>query len=168
MSKYLDQKSPRLAGSEKEFAGHTMAIKSPLKAAAVVASIALLLLSFAAIDSTRKGYLVWFARIPSAAISINGKPAKGWLHGTRDGQTMFFTRADSDKPVTYDLIFTSGEKNFVVACGTWVAPQLPFIAVGDVNPPCFFVGGHGGRNLNKGERFVSFVTDDGARLEADW
>lgn len=143
-------------------------MRGPPKAVAVLGGILLLLLILTAVNSTRKGYLTWFIKVPNALILVNGIPVKGWLHSTREGRVMFFTRADADKPVTYDLVFTPSGEKYVAGCGTWVALRLPAIPVGDVNPACLFAGGHGGRNLNKKDRFVSFTADDGAELEAHW
>lgn len=138
------------------------------KAAATFAGIVLAFLGCAMTYSTVKGYTVWFGRVSRAVITAEGKQIRGWLHSTRDGQVMFFTRADSNKPATYDLVFAPGGRNYVIGCGKWVAPRLPFIPVGDVGPPCLFGDGHGGSNLSRAERSVSFVADDGAKLEAHW
>jgi hypothetical protein len=55
--------------------------------------------------STAKGYTVWFLKIPNAIITVNGAQSKGWLQKANNGGTMFFTRADSIKSETYDVVF---------------------------------------------------------------
>jgi hypothetical protein len=117
--------------------------------------------------STAKGYTVWFIKIPHAVITVNGRQTTGWLHEAHNGNTIFFTRSDSSKPETYDLVFANEGNGQVLSCGAWVASRLPLIAIGDVNPPCFFEGS-AGRGLTKGPRSIAFTTNEGARVEARW
>jgi hypothetical protein len=138
------------------------------KIASVVLAFLFAFLAYTMIYSTAKSYTVWFHRFPHAVMTADGRQIKGWLHSTRDHRAFFFTRADSDKPFTYDLAIAPSGSRSVLGCGTWVAPRFPVIPVGDVDPPCLSRGGGGGRNLTTGERSVSFVASDGVRLEAHW
>jgi hypothetical protein len=142
-------------------------MKILVRTAALIVGALLVFLAYAMIYSTAKGYTAWFFRIPDAVITVNGTRAKGWLHSASNGRAIFLTRADRAKHETYDLVFGPDGKGLVLSCGNWVAPRLPLIPVGDVNPPCFFEGS-GGHNLTKGLRSVTFEANDGARLEAHW
>jgi len=132
-----------------------------------MAGALLIFVVFAMAYSTAKGYTVWYLKLPVYIISVNGKQAKGWLHRATNERSMYFTRADSSKPITYDLVFVEGENGYVSSCGTWIAPRLPAIPVGDLNPPCFLEGS-AGRNLIRGPRSIAFTTDAGTWLEAHW
>jgi hypothetical protein len=143
-------------------------MKTFVRTVAVTAGVLFVLVVFAMAYSTAKGYTVWFLRVPDAVITVNGTRASGWAHKTtKDGHTMFFTRADSKKTETYDLVFIEDGNGHVLSCGTWVASRMPLIAVGDVNPPCFFEG-LAGHDLTRGPRSIAFTTYDGTRLEAHW
>ena len=117
--------------------------------------------------STAKGYTSWFFRVWHPHITVNGIPSEGWLHRNRDGNGIFLTEHGSDRSVTYDLIFTDGGNGHVLNCGAWVAPRWPAIPIGDVNPPCFYLG-YAGQSLTRGTNSVSFTTMDGRKLHADW
>jgi hypothetical protein len=144
-------------------------MRRSFKAATTAVALVLAFLAFCLAYSTLKGYTTWFAWIPQAVITADGKSIKGWLHGTRDHRALFFTRADSDRPFTYDLSFAPGGNGAILGCGSWVAPRVPLIPIGDVNPPCLSTaGGGGGHNLMRGQRSVSFVANDGVKLEAHW
>jgi hypothetical protein len=133
----------------------------------VFAGVFLVLVVLPGIYSTAMGYTVWFFKISSPVITVDGKQTKGWLHKARDGRVLFFTRKDADRPETYDLVFTDSGNAYVLSCGTWTAPRLPVLPVGDVNPPCFFKGS-AGQNLTRGPNSVAFISIDGKRLEARW
>jgi len=134
---------------------------------AVTASAFLVLVVLPGIYSTARGYTVWFFKISSPIITVDGKPTKGWLHKTHDGRVVFFTRNDTDRPETYDLVLTDNGNGSVLSCDTWTAPRLPVFPVGDVNPPCFFKGS-AGEGLTRGPNSVAFTSIDGKRLEARW
>jgi hypothetical protein len=142
-------------------------MKLPMRTIAGMAGALLIFVVFAMAYSTAKGYTVWYVKLPISIISVNGKQAKGWLHRATNERSMYFTRADSSKPVTYSLVFVDGGNGYVWSCSTWVAPRLPAIPVGDLNPPCFLEGS-AGRNLTRGPRSIAFTTGDGTRLEAHW
>jgi hypothetical protein len=80
---------------------------------------------------------------------------------------MFFTRADSGKSETYDLVFVHDGDGQVLSCDGWVAPRLPLFAVGDLSPHCFLEGS-AGHNLTRGPRSIAFTANDRTRLEAHW
>jgi len=142
-------------------------MKKLVRGTAAIAGTLFAFVALAMAYSTAKGYTVWFIKIPHAVVTVNGRQTKGWLHEANKGNTIFFTRADSSKRQTYDLVFAHEGNGRVLSCGEWVASRLPLIAIVDVNPPCFFEGsaGHG---LTKGPRSSAFTTNDGARIEAHW
>jgi hypothetical protein len=142
-------------------------MKMFVRIVALLAGALLIFVALAMVYSTVKGYTAWFFRIPGAIFTVNGARAKGWLHRARNGRAAFFTVAYPTKSETYDLVFGSDGKGQVLGCGTWVAPRLPVIPIGDVIPPCFLEG-TAGRNLTKELRSVAFITKDGAKLEARW
>jgi hypothetical protein len=142
-------------------------MKTLVRIASLFAVVFLILVASAIIYSTEKGYTAWFVRIPDAVISVNGARAKGWVDSASNGRAIFFTRADSAKPVTYDLVFRQDGKGLVLSCGSWVAPRLAVFPVGDVNPPCFFEGS-AGHDVTREPRSVAFTTNEGARVEARW
>ena len=142
-------------------------VKASVKA---IAFIAISLFAFAAMAlaySTAKGYTSWFVRVWHPIITVNGIRSEGWLHRTRDGNGIFLTEHNSSRSVTYDLIFTDSGNGFVLSCGAWVAPRWPAIPVGDVSPPCSFLG-YAGHSLTRGTNSVSFTTLEGRKLQADW
>jgi len=132
--------------------------------------IAISLFAFAVLSltySTAKGYTSWFFRVWRPVISVNGIRSEGWLHRTRNGNVIFLTEHSAGRSVTYDLVFTDSQTGHVFSCGVWVAPRLPVIPIGDVNPPCFLLG-YAGNDLTRGTNFVSFTTLDGRKMQADW
>lgn len=142
-------------------------IKTSVKAMALIA-ISVLAFAFMALAySTAKGYTSWFFRVRHPVITVDGIRSEGWLHKTRNGDTFFFTEHSQGRSVTYDLVFTASGNRYVFSCGAWVAPRWPAIPVGDVNPPCFFLG-YAGRTLTKAANSVAFTTLDGRKLQAHW
>lgn len=142
-------------------------MKTLVRIAALFAVVFVILVASAIIYSTGKGYTAWFFRIPNTVVTVNGARTKGWLHSDSSGRAIFFTRADTVKPETYDLVFASGRNGQVLSCETWVAPRLPVFPVGDVNPPCFLEGS-AGHDVTRGKRSVAFTTNEGVRIEAHW
>ena len=142
-------------------------MKKLVRHTAAVAGTLFAFVAFAMAYSTAKGYTVWFIRIPHAVVTVDGRQTTGWLHEANEENTIFFTRADSSKAETYDLVFAHEGNGRVLSCGESVASRLPLIAIGDVNPPCFFEGlaGHG---LTRGPRSIALTTNDGTRIEAHW
>lgn len=142
-------------------------LKTAVKTITLIAISFSLLAAMALAYSTAKGYTSWFFRVRHPVIMINGVRSEGWLHRTRDGNAIFFTEHNSVRSVTYDLAFDDSGNGDVFNCGTWVAPRWPTIPIGDLNPPCFFLG-YAGQDLTRGPNSVSFSTLDGRRLEAHW
>jgi hypothetical protein len=142
-------------------------MKKLVRTTAAIAGTFFAFVAFAMAYSTAKGYTVWFIKIPHTVITVNGRQTTGWLHKANNGNAIFFTRADSSKPETYDLVFANDGNGRVLSCGAWVASRLPLIAIGDVNPPCFCEGS-AGYGLTKGPRSIAFTTNEGARVEAHW
>ena len=142
-------------------------VKASAKAIAIIAislfAFALMALAY----STARGYTSWFFRVWHPVITVNGIRSEGWLQKTRDGNRIFLTEHSSGQSVTYDLVFTDSGNGHVLSCGAWVAPRWPAILIGDVNPPCFFLG-YAGHGLTRGTNSVSFTTLDGRKLQVDW
>jgi hypothetical protein len=80
----------------------------------VAASVFLILIVFPETCSAAKGYTVWFFKMSKPIVTVDGKPIRGWLHKTHDGRVVF-TRNDTDKPETYDLVFTDNGNGQVLS-----------------------------------------------------
>ena len=142
-------------------------LKTSVKAITLIAICFFVLAAMALAYSTATGYTSWFFRVRHPVITVNGIRSEGWLHRTRNGNVIFFTEHSPSRAVTYELVFADSGNGHVFSCGAWVAPRWPTIPMGDLNPPCFFLG-YAGQHLTRGSNSVSFSTLDGRRLEAHW
>jgi hypothetical protein len=122
-------------------------------------------------------YAVWYFVVPSARLTVDGRPAQGWLHRSSHRGTLFLTRRDRRKAESYMIWIPHDRQGSVVSCGHWTAPRLPAFPIGDVNPPCWTIVASedpspkpslAARNLAAGINFVEFTADDGSRLRASW
>jgi hypothetical protein len=148
-------------------------MKRTLKVAACVAGIGLLLITLAFTYSTARGHTSWFIAVPRVTITLDGKPSAGYVHRARGGGNLFVTFDHAGKRQTYDLAVTEEGSVSVYRCGEWVAPRLPAIPIGDVNPPCFFVEPpityrRIVQKASVGQSYAAFITDENEKLEAHW
>lgn len=143
-----------------------------LRTAVVVAGIVIgFLVVLAMIDP----HMTWFLEVPSARLTVDGRPAKGWLHKGNHNQTLFLTRATSGGQKSY-MIWAPGDgRGSVRGCGSWTSPHFPIFAIGDVNPPCspWLVSGETGtaffaQSVVIGKDLVEFTAEDGSRVKVSW
>jgi hypothetical protein len=149
-------------------------VRSGLKIAAI--SI-LVLFGIVTIHEIFPPYTAWYFVVPSARLTVDGRPEPGWLHRGNRRETLFLTRRDKEKAEAYMIWIPHDGLGIVCNCGHWTAPRLPVFPVGDVNPPCWVFSAGGGptskptlpaRNLVAGTDFVEFTADDGSRVRASW
>ena len=143
-----------------------------LRTAAIVAVVLVALLG---IREAFFGYTAYFVIVPGAKVFTDGRPSAGWLHRGGKGQLLIVTRTASGRRESYWVNRPEEKAGSVRACGDWVAPRLPLIAIGHANPPCMFIEGAliedsspSPRPPVFGSRFVEFTAEDGARVRAVW
>jgi hypothetical protein len=121
-------------------------------------------------------YTDYFVLDPGPKLYINGKAVSGWLHRSIKGHNLILT-LNRLKHESYWITMPEERGGSVRSCRDWAAPRFPLIAIGDVNPPCFFIVVSESpapmpkslaRNPNFGPRFAEFTADDGSRVKASW
>lgn len=122
--------------------------------------------------STAQGYTIWYFGVLGPQVLLDGRPVEDRVHKGQNGLDVLVSRIEGGEAVTYTVILPN--RHVGPRCPS--APWFPIFAEGDLlygncigiasedsepyNPPA--------RNLAIGERFVSFVADDGKRVEARW
>ena len=148
-------------------------MKYALKPLIGVATFLAILAGAAMTYSTAEGYTVWYFVVPTAGISVNGKPSSGWVHKMQNGLEILVTRNDSERRETYAVLLTTGDVR--QRCPT--APRIPIFAEGDLIPPgCIGIDNGSSislrhppdRKLTITSKSVVFLADDGKRIEAHW
>jgi hypothetical protein len=113
--------------------------------------------------------------VPRARLTVDGRPALGWLHRANRRETLFLTRRDGGKAESYFIYISGDSKAIVSGCGPWTVTRVPAFPAGDLNPPCeTVVANEGttripsllGRNFAAGSNFVEFTADEGSRVKA--
>src|SRR5262249_48628161 len=119
----------------------------------------------------------WYYLDFHSQVLVDGKPTHGRVHRDRDGKSLFVTRTEGDKSITYMVILPRESGGYVRSCGDWVAPRFPFVASGDLNPLCWTVRVAESpspgpttppRTLFVGRNLVEFTANDGSRVRATW
>lgn len=122
-------------------------------------------------------YTVWYFVVPSARLTVDGRPERGWVHRGKHRESLFLTRGDRGKTESYMICIPKDRQGYVLSCGHWTAPRLPAFPIGDLNPPCWTIVASEDptpkpslpvRNLAAGTAFVEFTADDGSRVKASW
>jgi hypothetical protein len=122
-------------------------------------------------------YTAWYFVVPSARLTVDGRPEQGWLHRGSHAGNLFLTRRKGGNVESYLIMIPRDGQGSVSSCGNWAAPRLPAFPIGDVNPPCWTI--HAAedptpkftlpsRKLISGEHFVEFTADDGSRIRGSW
>ena len=145
-----------------------------LKFAAV---LMLVLIGLLVAEGIYSPYVFWYFIVPHAQLTVDGKPAQGWLHRSHHGDILFLTRHDTDKVETYRIWISHDGKAGASRCEDWTAPRFPAFSIGDVNPPCLKIEIADDsipkptppkRDFVAREAFVEFTADDGSRLRVSW
>lgn len=122
-------------------------------------------------------YTAWYFVVPSARLTVDGRPEQVWLHRGNHRESLVLTRRDRGKAESYMIWIPHDRQGSVLSCGHWTAPRLPAFPIGDVSPPCWTIVASESptpkpslptRNLAAGTNFVEFTADDGSRLKASW
>jgi len=156
-------------------------VENGLKALAwLVVAVTLLIVAMFAYTTVR-GYTTWYFMLPSARLTVDGKPTDGRLHRHTDGRwkITYLTRKDAGRIESYRVTQDIDRGTGVSSCGDWTAPQWPVFPVNHQAVPCFFFVAaeeHPGkveaeppaRNLQVGPNFIEFTADDGKRIRASW
>jgi hypothetical protein len=132
--------------------------------------------TLACVSSTAHGYMAWDFMLPTARLTIGGTSNTGYVnrYGGSNGTDLIVTRRASWRGETYWIVLPRNHRPSVKRCVDWTAPRFPVIAIGDVNPPCWYVIDEDprpeppDRNLVSGQNFVEFTGDDGKRVKAQW
>jgi hypothetical protein len=146
-------------------------VKRALK---IAASSALVFVGVAVALSIFSPYTAWYFIVPTAHLTVDGRPVHGWLHRGSHAKVLFLTRQVKGKSESYMVGLRDSRPRLVLSCGAWTAPRLPAFPVGDVNPPCLFASSAADspllpdRNLLVGLDSVEFTADDGSRIKATW
>jgi hypothetical protein len=117
-------------------------------------------------------HFAWYFVVPGARVTVDSKRVNATVHRHRDRAENYLivTRENGRRRESYLLA-----PRFAGDCGTWVAPKSPIFGLGDVNPPCVFVGDVWGkqdapvrRDLRYGSKSFEFTANDGKRVSISW
>jgi len=111
-------------------------VRRGLKTAAILILVLLGILITVDIFSP---YAAWYFVVPSARLTVDGRPDQGWLHRGNHRESLFLTRRDRGKAESYLIWIPKDRQESVLSCGHWTAPRLPAFPIGDLNPPCWTI-----------------------------
>jgi hypothetical protein len=150
-------------------------MRSGRKALTLAAAVPGLLLGLLFVRESFFGLTAYFVMVPGATVFCDGKPVRGWLHKGGNGQFLILTRTVGAKRESYWIRRPDDGGGSVRSCGDWNAPRFPFVAIGDVNPPCLPFAVPASTEPEPPERApvfsetsVAFTGDDGGRIQAAW
>lgn len=127
---------------------------------------------------TARGRLMWFRSLQGVVMTENERAVAGSLHHSEAGQAFILTRRLPQRTESYWIVPPGARPGHVSNCGEWSAPALPMFFVSNLKPPCFLpieegpglnpYAGHVDRRLVMGRATLTFVADDGKRLQTSW
>lgn len=147
------------------------------KAIKLIAVLFLIFVVAPVVYSAFDHYTTWYFTDFQARLAVDGKPAGGRIHRDRHGRSVFVTRTDVGRTVTYLIAIPGNTPGYGSFCRDWVAPRFPAFSIGDLNPPCWTFTSpgdpnpppvHPPTNLVTGPNFVEFTAYDGKRVRATW
>lgn len=130
----------------------------------------LLLAAGLIILASAKGYITWYFRV-NGIVTVDGKKA-GYLHANTDRTILLITRTDGGRPETYLVPIASSKA--ILDCGHWHPVRFLPIAIGDLNPPCWFsdpkavMDAPVASTLVSSRRSVAFSTVSRKKVKAEW
>ena len=130
----------------------------------------LMLATSAIVYSTARGYMTWYFRV-NGSVTVNGEKA-GYLHANTQRTVLLITRTDGSRPETYLVPIASSKS--ILDCGHWRPVRFLPIAIGDLNPPCWFsdpkavMDAPVASTLVSSRRSVAFSTVSGKKVKAEW